>query len=361
MWIGSYQVFADVARFVCWDQRKIGVVHKENPDTGNGSKVATVVSTGPNSYVDILMGTVIVDNVLSVKVVDVEMIPNLPKVCMAQGFYELEIRYVGDDDKDEHVASGRVCILTSLKRTIMKSVSMQVGDVDYEVWIKEFASWAPTIQRPMEGDSMEWGPNEDDHLYSLVGSFQSNVELDTNVRPDPINQEESDDTFSSYDVIEELNDQEKSKVEHVTTESKHVEAVAVELVVPSHQETINKVVIDTMAEVVNESQETTEGLVASPSTPPTMKDLKNRNTNIKSFASDLEVNVVAWCDNGSSSGTIPKGPRGNFEAVMTEVRIHTIECLVYSVHGYLWLLTLNVFRSDNGFTDHTILKREPYE
>ncbi|KAI3818896.1 hypothetical protein L1987_12717 [Smallanthus sonchifolius] len=130
-----------------FDQRKIGVVHKETPDIGNGSKVAIVVSTRPNSYLDIFMG------------------------CGC-----------GDDPK-----------------------STQVGDVGYEVWIKVFASWDPTIQQPMEGDSKESGPNEDDHRYSLVGSFQSDVELDINVRSYPINQEESDDPFSSYNFIEELN------------------------------------------------------------------------------------------------------------------------------------------------------------
>ncbi|KAI3825253.1 hypothetical protein L1987_06734 [Smallanthus sonchifolius] len=77
---------------------------------------------------------------------------------------------------------------------------------------------------------------------------------------------------------EEFNKKEKSK--HVTTESEHVEAVALELVVPSHQEAINKVIVDTTAEVVNEPQETMEDPVLSPSTPPALEDLKNWNTDL---------------------------------------------------------------------------------
>ncbi|KAI3745340.1 hypothetical protein L1987_58451 [Smallanthus sonchifolius] len=245
----------NVARFIHRDQRKI--VRKENPDIGNGSKVANVVSNGPNSCVDILVGNkktsyvsegenisyrkrikielsncklpAIVDNILLVKVMDVEMIPNILK--------------------------------------------------------------APTIQRPMEGDSMEPGPNEDDHRYSLVGSFQSDVKMGINVIPDPINHEESNNPFSSYSVIKELNNPEKSKVDHVIIESEHVEAVAVELVVPSHQEAINKFVVDTTAKVVNGPQETTEGPIMFPSTPPAVEDLKNRNTYFKSFTLNLDVNV----------------------------------------------------------------------
>ncbi|KAI3821224.1 hypothetical protein L1987_08784 [Smallanthus sonchifolius] len=141
------------------------------------------------------------------------------------------------------------------------------------------------IQRPLKVVSIESGPNEDNHRYSLVGSFQSDLEPDTKVRPDPINQEESDDPFFNYNVIEELNNKEKSKVDHVTTESEHVEAVAVKFVVPSHQEAINKGVVDITTEVVNEPQETTEGPVVPPFTPLAAEDFENRNTFLNIFGS----------------------------------------------------------------------------
>ncbi|KAI3675585.1 hypothetical protein L1987_85175 [Smallanthus sonchifolius] len=63
----------------------------------------------------------------------------------------------------------------------------------------------------------------------------ADVELDTNVRIEPTNQDESDDAFSSYSVIKDLNIQEKSKVDQVTPESEHVEAVAIELMAPCHK------------------------------------------------------------------------------------------------------------------------------
>ncbi|KAI3777089.1 hypothetical protein L1987_46883 [Smallanthus sonchifolius] len=55
------------------------------------------------------------------------------------------------------------------------------------------------------------------------------------------------------------------------------------------EEAINKIVVVTTAEVVKKLQETKEGLVVSLSTPLALENVKNWNTNFKSFASDLEV------------------------------------------------------------------------
>ncbi|KAI3670510.1 hypothetical protein L1987_87846 [Smallanthus sonchifolius] len=109
--------------------------------------------------------------------------------------------------------------------------------------------------------------------------------------------------------VESTHDIQKCEHESDDKEGNNVE----ELVVPSYQEAINKVVVDTTTVVVNEPQEKTEGPFVSPSTPA-VEDLKNRNTYFKSFATDQEVNVTAGCDNGYSSGTIPKDGTHVFES-----------------------------------------------
>ncbi|KAI3671909.1 hypothetical protein L1987_87106 [Smallanthus sonchifolius] len=59
--------------------------------------------------------------------------------------------------------------------------------------------------------------------------------------------------------VESIDDIQKCEYEMDNKEGSNVE----ELLVPSHQEAIIKVVVDTTAEVVNESQEMTEGPVVS--------------------------------------------------------------------------------------------------
>ncbi|KAI3816432.1 hypothetical protein L1987_16129 [Smallanthus sonchifolius] len=124
---------------------------------------------------------------------------------------------------------------------------MEAGVYQYGDWKWEFKNPRkildtsknfPVVHGKCGEVCMAQGFCELDIRYVGVGNFQSDVELDTNVRPDPINQEESNDPFSSHNVIEELNNQEMSKVDHVTTESEYVEDVTVEFVVSSHQEDI---------------------------------------------------------------------------------------------------------------------------
>ncbi|KAI3821340.1 hypothetical protein L1987_08906 [Smallanthus sonchifolius] len=197
-----------------------------------------------------------------------------------------------------------------MKIVSRENVSVNIEEKKYQVRVNQFASWVPSFNKIEEygsndevsskngdGDSVETQSNERSFGRVVQESGNEFNKEVLNLKSDLV------DVVNLEDVTLVVND--KSKVDQVTIVSEHVEHVAVELVVPSFQEAINKVVVDVTVEVVNDPQETIEAPVMSPSTPPAVEDLKN--IDFKSFTSDLEVNVAAGCDNGSSSGMIPKG------------------------------------------------------
>ncbi|KAI3814295.1 hypothetical protein L1987_19046 [Smallanthus sonchifolius] len=225
---------------------------------------------------------------------DVKFVANLFRVCKQEGFMDVEIVYVGgsgcgwnfnhpwllqnsnivkmawvdiqglplcawsvksfskfaalwgevlflDKDLDDCLSSGRVCIRMNEKIVIRENVSVDIDEKMCQVRVNEFVSWVPSFKKIEEYES-----NDDESSKNEDG--------------DSIETQRNEGSFGHVvrEYVKELN--------KVTTISEHVEHVAVELVVPSYQEAINKIVVDTKAEVVNEPQETTEGPVVSTST-----------------------------------------------------------------------------------------------
>ncbi|GJV76012.1 RNA-directed DNA polymerase, eukaryota [Tanacetum coccineum] len=48
-----------------------------------------------------------------------------------------------DEDADENIANGRVCIKTKIKTHIMDSCLVSIKGVRYQVRVREFANWVP--------------------------------------------------------------------------------------------------------------------------------------------------------------------------------------------------------------------------
>ncbi|GJU78052.1 RNA-directed DNA polymerase, eukaryota [Tanacetum coccineum] len=249
IWIGSYHLFAALARF----DKKPTTTTKTNPKSSSNiinepvKKTSFTAHTNPkHSYVNVLNGngptnlashpknilkSVTLDesdlidtsgirNVLLAKVRDVNLIPNINIVLNKEGFYNFQCKYIGgmwlwiefdtyeaclklqsnkemswyftllkhlhhsfvldervawieigglplnawtpkafkkiadswgtplfvDDDPKETVSTGRVCIKTKIHGQVNDYCKVVVLGKSYNVYVKEFAGWAPDIK-----------------------------------------------------------------------------------------------------------------------------------------------------------------------------------------------------------------------
>nr|GEY55029.1 putative RNA-directed DNA polymerase, eukaryota, reverse transcriptase zinc-binding domain protein [Tanacetum cinerariifolium] len=249
IWIGSYHLFAALARF----DKNHNTTTKTNPKSSSKiikepvKNASFTAHTNPNhSYVNVLNGhgtinlashpknilkSVTLDesdlidtsgirNVLLAKVRDVNLIPNINIVLNNEGFYNFQCKYIGgmwlwikfdtnevclklqsnkemswyftllkhlhhsfildervawikiggllinawtpkafkkivdswgtslfvDDDPNETVSTGRVCIKTKIRGQVNDNCKVVVLDKTYNAYVKEFVDWAPDIK-----------------------------------------------------------------------------------------------------------------------------------------------------------------------------------------------------------------------
>ncbi|KAK9063756.1 hypothetical protein SSX86_017628 [Deinandra increscens subsp. villosa] len=99
------------------------------------------------------------------------VVATTPAVLKRIGHLWGEFMFFGDDE-DEPLASGKVCIITKIKSPINEPVLVDIEGHSFEVWAKEFANWAPTMQSVIDSSDSEM---DDDEAYDEANSY-NNVE-----------------------------------------------------------------------------------------------------------------------------------------------------------------------------------------
>nr|GEV28926.1 RNA-directed DNA polymerase, eukaryota, reverse transcriptase zinc-binding domain protein [Tanacetum cinerariifolium] len=202
IWIGSYHLYAAMARF----DKHQKTSSKQNPNnpkpsSSNSSnpekKAPSSAPSNPNkSYINILKGNSpdnvasqpknilkavsledadLIDtsgtrNVLLAKVRDANLIPNINIVLNKEGFYNFQY-----DDPNETVSTGRVCIKTRIQGHNNEFCIVTVLGKTYNVYVKEFAGWAPDIK---ETDSTTYSNSEMDKHDKHDEKVDDNVPSD---------------------------------------------------------------------------------------------------------------------------------------------------------------------------------------
>nr|GEZ06585.1 hypothetical protein [Tanacetum cinerariifolium] len=205
IWIGSYHIFAAKARF----ERKLSAANKTTPNqipktlSKPQPKVSAASHANPSrSYATALNGktsnfsdynekfilkSVTLDKsdlidtpdlrkVIFIKVRDVHLILNINNVLKKEGFFGFKCKYIVwieigglplnawtskafkkiaenwgeplfvDEDPQENVATGRVCIKTRIQDQISETCKVMIHDKSFNVRIKEFVGWVPDIK-----------------------------------------------------------------------------------------------------------------------------------------------------------------------------------------------------------------------
>ncbi|KAI3784143.1 hypothetical protein L1987_43237 [Smallanthus sonchifolius] len=136
-------------------------------------------------------GLVILD-----KIRDVNVIPSFYTVCTDIHF---------------PLSARKICALVSSNHLIYECINVDLGGKTYDVWVKEFASWAHTISRHRltEASSESYSDSEEGNI-SDTDSIASCQEIKepinaTHVKP---SSDESEHPFSIYKVINDLGKEE---------------------------------------------------------------------------------------------------------------------------------------------------------
>ncbi|GJS68656.1 putative RNA-directed DNA polymerase, eukaryota, reverse transcriptase zinc-binding domain protein [Tanacetum coccineum] len=82
-----------------------------------------------------------------------------------------------DDDPTENMAIGRVCVKTKLKGTISEVCSVTIQNVSYNVRVKEFTGWVPSLEAVDDSiKDMESEDSENDEIKSSIPDMEPHEE-----------------------------------------------------------------------------------------------------------------------------------------------------------------------------------------
>ncbi|GJZ22653.1 RNA-directed DNA polymerase, eukaryota [Tanacetum coccineum] len=239
IWIGNYHLFASKARF---DQTQPNDTRKSNSNNHRTqekrphSNHVNYTWTG-RSYADTLNGkakdksepsihSIIqkvtldssdlmdcsdLNHMVLVKARDAHLIPNINHVLKKEGFVDCKCRYdylymLGqlmllkklllyggepmfvDEDPNENMATGRVCIKAKASGAISQMCSVAIQGIIHQVYVKEFAGWSPDIDVATmvsdEVNELESTDNEPGDSHNKDMQEEEEGELKENVSND---------------------------------------------------------------------------------------------------------------------------------------------------------------------------------
>ncbi|KAK9063023.1 hypothetical protein SSX86_016893 [Deinandra increscens subsp. villosa] len=101
-------------------------------------------------------------------IVGLPVVASTPAVLKRIGELWGEFMFFGND-KDEPLANGKVCIITKCSNNIDESIVVDVGSFSFDVKVKEFEKWVPSLRfhedsSSSEDDSEEEGDFEDGEI-----------------------------------------------------------------------------------------------------------------------------------------------------------------------------------------------------
>ncbi|GJR99095.1 zinc finger CCCH domain-containing protein 19 [Tanacetum coccineum] len=116
-----------------------------------------------------------------------------------------------DEDADENIANGRVCIKTKIKTHIMDSCLVSIKGVRYQVRVREFANWVPdfaSLDNISQHDYESEASGNDQDIHSIN---ESQEEGEINDKKEQMGYEmnapgKSVDSFEEGEIIGESDD-----------------------------------------------------------------------------------------------------------------------------------------------------------
>ncbi|KAK9056783.1 hypothetical protein SSX86_024146 [Deinandra increscens subsp. villosa] len=224
VWMGLYHLYADIVRD---KQFKVNANHQSIPvaaipsksNKGNSNGIPLDASLMAKTFADILKPVVSAPVVNSTsapkkkiaipiedcvnvnesyfimgKLADPRSIVDLPGLFAKEGFLDARFRYIrgrlGEflffgNDRDDPMAIGKVCIITSKVNHIDEYIEVEVASKVFNVHVKEFDTWSPSLGSD-DGDSSSSDNSEDDMNYE-DGEIHVNEEAIQKVESNKIN------------------------------------------------------------------------------------------------------------------------------------------------------------------------------